>query len=89
MTDICENAGILHKYLPLYSPDLNPIEEAFAQLKAWCKKHRTEADTMGLKEFLDYAMENVKDGAKEHFRKCMVGDLKPIREGSDEDYWDD
>jgi transposase len=26
-------------YLPLYSPDLNPIEEFFAELKAFIKKH--------------------------------------------------
>ena len=44
---------------------------------------------MGLEDFLDYAMENIKDGAKGHFHHCMVGNLKPIRGGSDEDYWDD
>jgi hypothetical protein len=79
----------LLKYLPPYSPDLNPIEQAFSQLKAWCKRHRGKAEDMGLEEFLDYAMENMKDGAKNHFRTCMVGDRRPIREGSDADYWDD
>jgi hypothetical protein len=66
---------------------LNPIEEAFAELKAWCKKHLTEARRMEFKEFLEYAMENVKDGAKRHFVRSQVG--VPIREGSEEDYWDD
>ena len=29
-----EAAGARHLYLPSYSPDLNPIEQAFAKLKA-------------------------------------------------------
>jgi DDE superfamily endonuclease len=27
-------------YLPTYSPDLNPIEEAFSAIKSWIQKHR-------------------------------------------------
>ncbi|KAI0055788.1 hypothetical protein BV25DRAFT_1815140 [Artomyces pyxidatus] len=27
-------------YLPPYSPDLNPIEEAFSCLKAWIRRNR-------------------------------------------------
>ena len=27
-------------YLPAYSPDLNPIEEAFSSIKAWLRGHR-------------------------------------------------
>lgn len=26
-------------YLPPYSPDLNPIEEAFSTIKAWLRRH--------------------------------------------------
>ncbi len=33
-----EAAGAELRYLPAYSPDLNPIENAFAQLKAFLKK---------------------------------------------------
>ena len=29
---------------PPYSPDFNPIEESFAELKAWIKKNRNLAD---------------------------------------------
>ena len=36
---MCEDAGIVLAYLPPYSPDLNPIECSFAQLKAWIKKN--------------------------------------------------
>ncbi|EJD44743.1 hypothetical protein AURDEDRAFT_19961, partial [Auricularia subglabra TFB-10046 SS5] len=27
-------------YLPPYSPDLNPIEEAFSSIKAWVRSNR-------------------------------------------------
>jgi transposase len=39
-------AGAQIHYLPAYSPDLNPIEMAFAKLKAWLRKTaaRTVAD---------------------------------------------
>jgi transposase len=28
------------EYLPPYSPDLNPIEEAFSKIKHWIRRHR-------------------------------------------------
>jgi transposase len=31
---MCADAGVKLVYLPPYSPDLNPIEEFFAELKA-------------------------------------------------------
>jgi transposase len=33
-----ENAGATLAYLPPYSPDLNPIEQAFSKLKAYLRK---------------------------------------------------
>ncbi len=33
-----EAAGATLRYLPPYSPDFNPIENAFAKLKAWLRK---------------------------------------------------
>ena len=35
-----EAVGAIVKPLPAYSPDLNPIEKAFAKLKAWLRKAR-------------------------------------------------
>ena len=35
---LCANAGVKLLYLPLYSPDFNPIEEFFAELKAYIEK---------------------------------------------------
>lgn len=51
------NAGHYLEKLPPYSPDYNPIEESFATLKAWIKRHRAEAslfDDFGA--FLHYAV---------------------------------
>jgi hypothetical protein len=30
-------------YLPPYSPDFNPIEQAFHSVKAWLRRHEAEA----------------------------------------------
>ncbi|EIW58336.1 transposase of insertion sequence, partial [Trametes versicolor FP-101664 SS1] len=30
-------------YLPPYSPDLNPIEQAFHSIKAWLRRHEVQA----------------------------------------------
>jgi transposase len=32
-------ADVILVYLPLYSPDLNPIKEFFTELKAFIKRH--------------------------------------------------
>lgn len=35
--------GAILEYLPPYSPDFNPIEEAFSFMKHWLKRHEVEA----------------------------------------------
>lgn len=37
--DLLQQTGILALYLPPYSPDLNPIEEAFSYVKSYLRKH--------------------------------------------------
>ena len=37
---ISHDAGILLKYFPPYSPDLNPVETMFSALKVWIKRYR-------------------------------------------------
>ena len=39
VTNLFQQAGILMLYLPPYSPDLNPIEEAFSYVKYYLKRH--------------------------------------------------
>lgn len=36
---MCLEAGVKLVYLPPYSPDLNPIEEFFAELKAFIQQN--------------------------------------------------
>jgi transposase len=35
---LCKRAGVILEYLPSYSPDYNPIEKSFKQLKSWIKR---------------------------------------------------
>ena len=38
--EMIEARGSCLIYLPVYSPDLNPIEEAFSSIKAWLRANR-------------------------------------------------
>ena len=84
---VCENAGVKLIYLPPYSPDLNPIKEVFAQLKAWFKKNYKLVNDMAFDEFLGMGINLVRDGAKNHFAWSSVG--VPIHDGDDVDYFYD
>ena len=85
---MCHELGVVIEFLPPYSPDFNPIEEAFAELKAWMKKHRKLTDTVStLGEFAELALENLENNAAGHFVQARTG--QPLREGSEEDYWND
>ena len=37
--EVFQQAGILLFFLPPYSPDLNPIEEAFSYVKTYLREH--------------------------------------------------
>lgn len=37
--ELADRFGIRIEYLPPYSPDLNPIEEAFSQVKAFIRRN--------------------------------------------------
>lgn len=71
---MCENAGVKLLYLPPYSPDLNPIEEYFAELKAfvrknWSKYEQSSDHNFGA--FLQWCVDMVgrnKKSAHGHFR---------------------
>ena len=39
ITDLLQQAGILLLFLPPYSPDLNPMEEAFSYVKYYLRTH--------------------------------------------------
>lgn len=65
MTQMCVDAGVNLVYLPLYSPDLNRIEELFAELIAFIKRNWSyyeEGPDQGFDTFLGWCIDVV--GAK-------------------------
>jgi transposase len=71
---MCDDAGVKLVYLPPYSPDLNPIEEFFAELKAFIKRNwqnYEEYPEQGFDDFLKWCISVVggnEQSAKGHFR---------------------
>ncbi len=71
---MCYDAGVKLVCPPPYSPDLNPIEEFFAELKAFIKRswHNYEENPQqGFDTFLEWCIDVVggkKDSARGHFR---------------------
>lgn len=70
---MCEEAGIRLEYLPPYSPDYNPIEEAFAEMKAWMRKNYALADTFDRFEgFLEAGLTYMAHKSGNHFRSAGI-----------------
>lgn len=70
---MCKEAGVLLEFLPPYSPDFNPIEEAFAELKAWMKKHYLlQANYSEFEGFLETGIRSMAYRAGNHFRSCHI-----------------
>jgi transposase len=68
---MCHDAGVKLVYLPPYSPDLNLIEEFFAELKAFIKRNYEENPQQGFDAFLEWCINVVggkKNSARGHFR---------------------
>lgn len=76
---LCFDAGVKLLYLPPYSPDLNPIEEFFAELKTFIKRHWTEFaenPDQSFHAFLDRCIATVgsrTSSAEGHFKHAGVG----------------
>jgi transposase len=70
---ICDNAGVILLYLPPYSPDFNPIEEAFSELKAWMKKNYLLAAMYPAYDgFIQRGLESLSGKPGNHFRSCHI-----------------
>jgi transposase len=71
---ICSDAGVKLVYLPPYSPDLNPIEEFFAQFKAFVKRYwasYAENSNQDFPAFLQWCLDEAgadRKSARGHFR---------------------
>jgi transposase len=78
VTQMCNDAGVRLVYLPPYSPDLNPIEEFFAELKAFIKRNwqvYEENPSQGFDCFLEWCIDVVgerEQSAKGHFRHAGI-----------------
>lgn len=74
ISQMCHDAGVKLIYLPPYSPDLNPIEEFFAELKGFIKRnwHIYEGNPeQGFGKFLEWCIDVVggrERSAEGHFR---------------------
>ena len=73
---MCNEAGVRLEYLPPYSPDFNPIEASFHNLKQHIQSQRFDDnsfDTFG--DFLHQLVENLvsnSQNAKAHFKRACV-----------------
>lgn len=78
LEQMCYDAGVKLTYLPPYSPDLNPIEEFFAELKAFIKKNWSafeDAPEQGFNTFLEWCVDMVggkQASARGHFRHAGI-----------------
>lgn len=76
--EMCSEAGVKLLYLPPYSPDLNPIEEFFSELKSYIKRkwklYEARPD-QGFDTFLQSCVDAVgarEASAEAHFRHSGV-----------------
>jgi transposase len=70
---LCLEAHVILDFLPPYSPDLNPIEEAFAEMKAWMKKNnQLQAGYDDFTGFLEAALLYMQNKAGNHFRSAGI-----------------
>ena len=71
---MCLDKGVKLVHLPLYYPDLNPIKEFFAKLKAFIRRHwpfYVDNPGQGFDSFLDWCVDKVEtreESARGHFR---------------------
>lgn len=74
VVQMCSDAGVKLIYLPPYSPDLNPIEEFFAELKGSIRRHwkkYKQDPVQGFDTFLEWCAGMVgarEQSARGHFR---------------------
>jgi transposase len=70
---LCRDAQVILESLPPYSPDMNPIEEAFAEMKAWMKKNnQLQAAYDEFTGFLEAALRYMANKAGNHFRSAGI-----------------
>lgn len=58
-SELCLNAGVKLLYLLSYSPDLNPIEEFFAELKELVRRNSQKHSGRDFRDFLEWNLDVV------------------------------
>jgi len=67
------NVGVVLEFLLPYSPDFNPIEELFAEMKAWMRKnYMLQENYETFEGFLELAVQYMAAKAENHFRSCHI-----------------
>lgn len=86
---MCDAADVLLVYLPPYSPDFNPIETSFAQLKRWIQKNyrlssEYSEEDGGFGEFLNDAVESQSCWGYPIglFKLCHITEIEEVEEHS-------
>ena len=59
VVDLIESTGALVQFLPPYSPDLNPIEEAFSKVKSALKANECLLDIIDIESFILHAFTSI------------------------------
>ena len=72
LKEACNEAGVLLQFLPPYSPDYNPIESTFKDLKAWIKtNYQLAAEFDQFPDFLEFAVQQQSQReVRGHYREC-------------------
>ena len=70
LQELCDDARAALDFLP---PDFNPIEEAFAELKAWMRKNNQLQDAYANFEgFLEAGLMYMANKTGNHFKSCHI-----------------
>jgi transposase len=81
LVDALNDAGVIVCWLPPYSPDFNPIEQSFNELKQWMRRHRSLSYDFGdyFEGFVNLAVESVcsAEHARGYFRDCGYEVVNP------------
>ena len=71
IAEMVENVGANILYLPQYSPDFNPIETVFSQVKSDLRKLKARS-IAGICDGLTFAFNSISpEQAANHFRNCF------------------
>jgi transposase len=70
---LIEMAGAELLYLPPYSPDMNPIEKAWAKLKQWLRAAKARTKDALDKAIADALQQISADNANAWFKHCIAG----------------